>query len=133
MSEQLPFDLPPAPERSVGKKRRTAREARDVGVATVVTHARAKDPDWMRRAVAWVRVYAERHKELMCEDVRVFAATFGFKEPEGVDKRVWGGVMPAAARAGIVDKIGLAYAKDPKVHMNPAGAWASLVYQERVR
>jgi hypothetical protein len=108
---------------------KTAREARDEGMDKALDYARAKDPAWMAKAVEWVRVYAEKHDQFMCENVRTYALSFGFEEPAGSDKRVWGNVMPAAARRGYITKLGLSYASDPKVHMNPAGLWKSRLRQ----
>lgn len=129
--QQLAFELvitagelrPPAAPKRARRARKTAREARDEGMAIATAHAEREHPTWTDKAVEWVRIYAMDHYEFMCEAVRVHAESFTFALPP--DKRSWGTVMQKAAVKGYVEKVGLSYATDPKVHQNPAGLWRS--------
>lgn len=112
------------PPKAEKVRRKTARQARDEGVNLARIGA---GETWIEKAVNWVKVYAEKHDEFMCEAARAHAESFGFAEPP--TKRAWGPVMQLAADAGYVKKIGLSYATDPKVHMNSAGLWKSLIYK----
>lgn len=102
-----------------------ARELRDEGMQRAVDHADRVEPNWSNVAEGWVRIYAMDHLEFMCEEVRRFAESKGISKPP--DKRAWGAVMMRCAKLGIVEKVGLGYAKDPKVHMNPASVWRSRI------
>lgn len=108
--------------------RKTAREARDDGMARVAAAVERVMPRWYDLAMEAVRQYALKHDQFMCEAARADAEAKGLKKPH--EKRAWGNVMRNAARAGYVTKVGLSYASDPKVHMNPAGLWKSRIYRE---
>lgn len=116
MSDQLAIDFT-APA--------TGRDLAREGAQRAVDHAERKHPGWYDQATEFVRQYALDHHEFMCEAARRFAEARGIAPPP--DKRAWGSVMTRAARAGYVRKIGFACATDPKVHMNPAGLWKSLL------
>lgn len=98
-----------------------ARALRDDGMQRAVDHANRVSPSWQERAIEHVRAFALEQREFMCEEARRFAEGRGMSPPP--DKRAWGAVMMKCAKLGIVEKIGLGYAKDPKVHMNPASVW----------
>lgn len=121
MSEQLPIDFS-AP--SLGHD--LARTLRDEGMARSADHAERVNPGWQDRAVSFIRSYAITHEQFMCEGARRYAEARGIGSPP--DKRAWGTAMIKAAKASIVKKVGLAYATDPKVHMNPASLWKSLIF-----
>lgn len=100
-----------------------ARELRDDGMQRAVDHANHVEPGWQERAVGYVKAFALVRREFMCEEARRYAEAQGIGPPP--DKRAWGAVMMKCARMGLIEKIGLGYAKDPKVHMNPASVWRS--------
>jgi hypothetical protein len=101
----------------------TARELRDEGMKRAVDHAERETPGWQDQAIGHVRVFAGLEHEFMCEEARRFAESRGIAPPP--DKRAWGAVMMKCAKLGLIEKVGLGYAKDPKVHMNPASIWRS--------
>lgn len=121
------FNLPKPPRRARHENamRKTAREACEDGIKRAAKHAEDVSPGWYRKAVEHVRQYALYHSEFMCEAVRARAESQKFPKPP--DKRAWGNVMRMAGRQRFVRKKGISYATDPKVHMNPAGLWKSLI------
>lgn len=114
--------IPKAPRKP--RQHQTAREARDAGMEKAALGA---GDSWIEKAVDWIKVYAEKNPRFMCENARGYAESFGFAAPP--TKRAWGPAMQLAAERNFIRKIGLGYATDPKVHMNPAGVWESLLWK----
>lgn len=104
-----------------------ARTLRDEGMQRAVDHADRVIPDWKLDALAYVKQYAEANEQFMGELARRYAEARGFPPPP--DKRAWGAVMMAAAKAGYVKKLGWTTATDPKVHKNPVSLWGSQIYR----
>lgn len=101
----------------------------DIGMASAVAHADAKQPNWSDDAVSEVRFYATFNREFLGEEVRQWA-----HERQGLSKPpkacAWGAVMVRAARDGLIERAGYRTTSIPPQHAKPAVLWRSLIYRE---
>ncbi len=98
------------------------RARRDAGIASALDHAEREVLGWGEEALRFVRHFAETHVDFMAEDVIAAAKT---AVPAAPDGRAWGAVFRAAARAGVIEKLGFRPAKTS--NLSPKVAWGSRV------
>lgn len=101
-----------------------ARARRDIGIERAARHATRIDPEWLEKAFAFVRQYAENHDRFLTEDIR--AASRGVV-PVTENEKAWGAVMQRAARAGVLAPAGYAPAKTS--NCSPKVLWRSLAHR----
>lgn len=81
-------------------------------------------PDFSKKALSFLKVYAHKHDVFGSEEV-VFAAYKRGIEPH--DFRAWGWVFRKAAKAGYIERSPFIY-KRRFGHGAPSQAWESLVF-----
>lgn len=105
MSEQLAIDF--------------VRARRDDGITRAGEHA---GDLWKKGARGYLLEYcAYSSAPFMAEDVRGYAEERSFAKPP--DGRAWGAVFQAAAREGLIRKVGYAPAKSS--NLSPKVQWAA--------
>ena len=92
---------------------------RNAGIAQALDNAERKTPTWKDQALEYVRRFPG--KEFMTEDVRQYAYRHGFPNPPS--ERAWGGVMVAACKEGLIERVGFAAVSNPNAHRTPATVW----------
>jgi hypothetical protein len=97
-----------------------AKRAKDAGMQKAIDNA---GKEWAEMAYDAFCLYARTHLDLTTEAVRAANPQI----PAPPDKRAWGAVAKRAARAGIVEKLGLVKAQSPTVHCMYVTSWASKV------
>jgi hypothetical protein len=99
-------------------------ELRDAGIDRAAAAASRQVSNFKERAVAAIREYAEAHRTLTCEDVRLHAEAHGFPVVKG---QGWAGVMRSCK---FIEHTGtFAKAKNPLAHCATKGVWRSLIYR----
>lgn len=101
---------------------------RDRGMAQALGAAERAEPSWGDMALDQIRAYAALHKEFISEQCTDWAAARGFSSP--TDSRAWGAPFKAAARLGIIRKVG--YGVSKRRHLSPCPLWLSTVFREAV-
>ena len=92
---------------------------RNAGIAQSLDNADRKTPSWKQRALEYVRRYPRN--EFMTENVRHYAYSRGLPHPPS--ERAWGGVMVAACKEGLIERVGFASVSNPNAHRTPATVW----------
>lgn len=107
------------------------------GAKKAVDHANRKTSNWSKQAIECVRVLALGNAEMTSETARDFAER-QMKLPLPPDERAWGGILPAAARAGHIKKKKTPEGHDVFVtgknlqsHGRPVRVWVSRLYRTR--
>ena len=95
---------------------------RNAGIAQALDNAERKTPSWKQQALEYVRTFPR--SEFMTEDIRSFAYRHGFTHPPS--ERAWGGVMVAACKEGIIERVGYQAVKNPNAHCTPATVWGRI-------
>lgn len=76
----------------------------------------------MEEALGFLQQYIDKvGGQFMASDVREFAEKNGFSV--NCDTRVWGAVMNAASKSGIIRHAGYAKSNNPKAHKSPMSVW----------
>jgi hypothetical protein len=101
------------------KVQMTISEGLILGYESAQRAAAGAGDDWKQAAYDAFCDFAALGQEFMTEDVR--------KANPHLDrlseKRAWGVIAMKAARAGVVVKVGIRSANDPKVHGSLNGVW----------
>lgn len=88
-----------------------ARSRGDLGAERAANKAERAAPGWIDAAAERVRDFT-RHNllgmtgEFTVETAREWAASMGFKAPDGADARAWGHVTRLAVRLGYIEPTG---------------------------
>jgi hypothetical protein len=95
----------------------------EVGAARAADHAERKREDWNKRAMQFLEQFIDELKAetFLCEDLRIYAYEKNFEAPP--DERAWGQIIMKAARRRLIENVGLAHARDKKVHANITTCW----------
>lgn len=99
----------------------TGAELRDQGIERAADHAERVREGWKDMAFSAFHEYAKVNTDFTTEQVRLASP----QVPEPPDKRAWGHVALRAAREGVVEKIGVVKAVNPKVHCMYVTLWGS--------
>lgn len=100
----------------------TARAERDAAVARVSANANAHAEDWTDEAEAALRRFVLAKSigdRFTADDARESAEVLSVAEPH--DKRAWGAVFKALARAGMIERVG--FAPSRYRHAAPTVEW----------
>lgn len=103
-----------------------ARKRADEGIERAAAKADEGDPEWRRRAVNAVAMYARAHEFLMAESVRQRAELDGLEPPPDSDPRAWGAIMRAAAKMKYIVADG--YAPANSSNRSAKTRWRSLLF-----
>lgn len=95
-----------------------AADRRDKGMERAADHA---GDEWKKLAAEAFRQYARTHAEFRTEQVRDANPDI----PEPPDKRAWGSIAVAAAKAGLVRSGGTVKAHSRTVHRMSVTLWIS--------
>lgn len=99
-----------------------ASQLRDEGIQKAIDHANDVTPDWSKRAYLFLLSFLGTHPgPFMMEEVRSHAALMDFPLPPHA--RAWGGIIARAAKAGIVERVGIQKVKNIKAHCANAAVW----------
>lgn len=103
-------------------KEPTGPELRDQGMETAIDHADRVEPDWQSQARFHLREYLRQHTgTFMTENLRAWAYRQGCPVPPV--ERAWGGIVAAAARGGLIVRVGYKSVTNPKAHCAPCSVW----------
>lgn len=105
----------------------TAEASRDEGIARAVARAEANSPQWSARALGLLRHFVELHKgtTFLAENfVEWVEKTYPLSFPKPPDPRAYGGVIRAAAKLNMIEKVGYAPAKTS--NCSPKCQWRGL-------
>ncbi len=98
------------------------RRLRDMGIEKAVLHAEQQEPQWADKAFDLLKQFLNgQHNPFMAEDLRSYAALIDFPLPPCA--RAWGGVMARAAKAGLIERIGIQQVRNKKAHCANASLW----------
>lgn len=106
-----------------------ARNRAERGIERAITHAVRIDPEWRRRALQAVALFARHHAFFLTEDLRAQVEDEGAL-PLPPDGRAFGAVMQDAARAGYIIADG--YAPANSSNRSPKVRWRSLIFRVAV-
>ena len=111
------------------KGNEAARAARDEGMNRAADHADAVHPRWTDMAFEALRTFiaTRGHAKLhpfTSEEVRLHADHLGLPEPPSL--RAWGNVFQRAARAGMIEKVGVAQSRAAHCHCSFVSEWVSV-------
>lgn len=98
----------------------------DEGMRRSLERAERETPDWGDLAYRFLEGYARAHERFAGWMVVKAAANLG-DFPTPPNAKAWGAVIQRAARAGVIERVGIA--KDPNRHGNPIPLWGSRVYR----
>jgi hypothetical protein len=95
----------------------------EAGAARAADHAERTREDWNARAMRLLEQFVAdlNGRTFLCEDLRIYAYENNFDTPP--DERAWGHIIIKASRRGLIENVGLAHARDRKVHSNIATIW----------
>ena len=100
----------------------SGRALRDLGMQRASSAAERKIPGWGDRAFGYLLEFVARTpKKFAAEDIREFAHERGLECPPSL--RAWGGVLLAAAKRGIIRRVGFAPVRNPRAHCANAAIW----------
>lgn len=104
----------------------SARSARDAGIGQALDHAQAVYEGWADEAANALRMYIAAHpgQQFMAEDVRNYAYDV-LAVPYPPHCRAWGGIIAAAAREGLIVRVGIGPVKTASSHMANATIWSA--------
>lgn len=91
-----------------------AESNRDLGIERAVARAEATHKLWLERALGLLRHFVEKQKghDFMAEDfVAWIDKEHPLDFPKPPDSRAYGGVIRAAAKSGLIERVGYAPAK----------------------
>ncbi|TAL90932.1 MAG: hypothetical protein EPN62_00940 [Candidimonas sp.] len=101
----------------------TGRQLRDAGMQVAIDHAAAIDADWPARAAQALREFLFLNRDdFMAEDVRAYAYN-ELDVPQPPHDRAWGSIMAAAARQGLIHRVGIRPVRTASSHMANASVW----------
>ena len=104
-----------------------ARRLKDEGMKRAEATANDVCEKWSERAMDFIEEYARSHPgPFKCEDIRT--AAIWVRVPL-VNPRSWGGLMPKAAKMGLIRRVGTGTVCNPRAHMAQAGVWESMIYR----
>ena len=89
------------------------------GMEAAIAHAESVQEGWKEAAYYFILVFP--NKEFRNEEIRKFAYAKGLPQPPA--ERAWGGVIVRAARAGMIEKIGIEHSQNPEAHQAMVGKW----------
>jgi len=99
-----------------------ARAERDNGIKRAADHADRVSDGWSDRAYQFLLKFLGNHNgPFMAEEVRSAAALMDFELPPSA--RAWGSVVLKAAKAGIIERIGIQKVKNKNAHCANATVW----------
>ena len=111
----------------------TGRELRDKGMEQAISHADGATlcwrESWSKRALVLCQMFAETHDVFSAEEIR-FWSTVLIEEPPSL--RAWGSVIIAAAKAGMIEKIGYCQVTNPTAHRANAALWRSKLFRKEI-
>lgn len=114
-------DLPPVTAAPVLDIKQ-ARAERDTGINRAVDHADRVSEGWSDRAYQFLLKFLSGHNgPFMAEEVRSAAALMDFELPPSA--RAWGAVILKAAKAGIIERVGIQKVKNKSAHCANAAVW----------
>lgn len=90
------------------------------GIETAAENADKNCANWSQIAFEFLMKYANEHDIFKTEDVR--AASIN-KIPQPHSNLAWGGVTLRAKKAGLIKKVGVMPARNPKSHCTPSNVW----------
>lgn len=99
-----------------------ADQGADTGMLLAASHAEREQGSWVRQATMFFKLYARMHPEgFMTEDVRTWAARFGFAEPP--DNRAWGYIAKSLSKGGLIQSVGFGKQRSASCHGSPKNIW----------
>lgn len=101
-----------------------AEKARDYGIQKAVDHANAVNDNWSERAYDLLKEFINSNKVFKCEDFRMWCCD-KIEQPPSL--RAFGGIIMKAAKAGLIEKVGIEAVSNVKAHMANAGVWRGMV------
>lgn len=108
--------------------RQDSRAARDAGIQQAAQHAEEVEPNWGDVAYEALRVFAAGKRAsgqpFTSEDVRSSIAAAGVPVPPHL--RAWGSVFQRAARAGMIEKVGIVESRAAHCHCAFVAAWKAV-------
>lgn len=97
---------------------------RDQGIASVTKHVDSVQPKWSDRAHDYVLRFIEswQFKDFTAEEAQLWAYEKGLPHP--AHNNAWGGVFRRLAKAGKIEKTGIAQSKKPEAHGRTIIVWS---------
>lgn len=99
-----------------------AEKARDYGIHKAVNHANAVSNNWSESAYKLLMDFIKEKRVFKCEDFRMWCND-KIEQPPSL--RAFGGIIMKAAKAGLINKVGIEAVSNVKAHMANAGIWES--------
>lgn len=116
------FDPLPVKEPAVVLDINQGKELRDLGIAKAEQSANYDTAQWSEKAYAFLEHFLNNHNgSFMAEEVRSLAAYQDFPLPPNA--RAWGGVIARAAKAKLIERVGIQKVKNKKAHCANAAVW----------
>lgn len=102
----------------------TGRSLRDAGIHQAITNAENQITDWPAEAMRALQMYLldNPSREFMTEDLRDYAYNV-LAVPYPPHCRAWGGIIQAAAKDGLIERVSIAPVKTASSHMANASVW----------
>jgi hypothetical protein len=98
------------------------RVDRDNGIKAAVDHADRVSEGWSDKAYQFLLKFLNNHNgPFMAEEIRSAAALMDFELPPSA--RAWGAVVLKAAKAGIIERVGIQKVKNKTAHCANATVW----------
>ena len=100
------------------------------GMERAAAGAERVHPEWLDAAYSYLLWYAERHR--IFSGWMVVHSTLGVKAfPQPPNTKAWGSVLARAAKAGILERVGVV--PDPNRHCAWVPQWRSSIFREELR
>lgn len=97
-------------------------ELRDAGCAAVLAGAERDTPDWVSSALSILESFAKGKERFTSDDFRAFAAGI---LPDPPHYNAFGALFNAAAKAGMIQRVGFTKARRAPAHGRVLGVWAA--------